>query len=231
MLTTYVQAGEVIQVVDPVNIFEREAFQREVDQASSPRAKADIIVNRTKRTITEKMEEDPFFYRKLSKLLEQTIAEYKGRRIDEAQYLAKSIEILQAVRVGKTNEAPSVLQERDFARALFGVLKESFGASVGSAGAEERSIVRETPPGPARLGNESQEDVLASAACRIEEIVRGHAVVKWRDNEDAKNRMRNDIDDFLFGLQSEKRFKLTLAQMDAILEGALSIAQSRTVDV
>ena len=231
MLTTYVQAGEVIQVVDPVNIFEREAFQREVDQASSPRAKADIIVNRTKRTITEKMEEDPFFYRKLSKLLEQTIAEYRGKRIDEAQYLAKSIEILQAVRVGKTQDAPAGLQARDFARALFGVLNESLGASVGGAGAEEPSIVREAPPGAARLGHEPQEDVLASAACRIEEIVRGHAVVKWRENEDAKNRMRNDIDDFLFALQSEKGFRLTMAQMDSILEAVLSIAQSRTVDV
>jgi type I restriction enzyme R subunit len=231
MLTTYVQAGEVIQVVDPVNIFEQEAFQKEVDKASSPRAKADIIVNRTKRTITEKMEEDPFFYRKLSKLLEQTIEEYKGRRIDEAQYLAKSIEILQAVRVGKTDDAPSVLQQKDFARALFGVLKEKVGTSVGGTAAEERSVVREPSMNSNGLVTESREELLALASCRIEEIIREHAVVKWRDNEDAKNRMRNDIDDFLFALQNEKGFKLTMAQMDTILESVLSIAQSRTADV
>jgi type I restriction enzyme, R subunit len=231
MLTTYVQAGEVIQVVDPVNIFEQEAFQKEVDKASSPRAKADIIVNRTKRTITEKMEEDPFFYRKLSKLLEQTIEEYKGRRIDEAQYLAKSIEILQAVRVGKTDDAPIVLQQKDFARALFGVLKEKVGTSVSGTAAEERSVVREPSMNSNGLVTESREELLALASCRIEEIIREHAVVKWRDNEDAKNRMRNDIDDFLFALQNEKGFKLTMAQMDAILESVLSIAQSRTADV
>ena len=33
MLNTYVQADEVIQVVEPVNIFEREAFEEEVDKA------------------------------------------------------------------------------------------------------------------------------------------------------------------------------------------------------
>jgi hypothetical protein len=43
--------------------------------------------------------------------------------------------------------------------------------------------------------------------------------------------MRNEIDDFLFALQSEKRFKLSMAQMDAILESVISIAQSRTADV
>jgi len=89
MLTTYVQADEVIQVVEPVNIFEREAFEKEVDKARSPRAKADIIANRTKKTITEKMEEDPFFYRKFSVLLEQTIADYKAQRINDAQALGE----------------------------------------------------------------------------------------------------------------------------------------------
>jgi type I restriction enzyme R subunit len=36
MLATYVQADEVIQVVEPVNIFEREAFEKEVEKARSP---------------------------------------------------------------------------------------------------------------------------------------------------------------------------------------------------
>ena len=63
MLSTYVQSDEIIQVVDLVNIFEREAFEREVDKVRSPRAKVDVIANRIKKTITEKMDEDPFLYR------------------------------------------------------------------------------------------------------------------------------------------------------------------------
>ena len=105
MLTTYVQADEVIQMVEPVNIFEREAFENEVDKARSPRAKADTIANRTKKTITEKMEEDPFFYRKFSVLLEETIADYEAHRISEVQYLEKVTEIMRAVRDGRANDA------------------------------------------------------------------------------------------------------------------------------
>ena len=43
--------------------------------------------------------------------------------------------------------------------------------------------------------------------------------------------MRNDLDDFLFALQEEKGVKLSLPQMDAIIESALRIARNRTNDV
>ena len=44
------------------------------------------------------MEEDPFFYRKFSVLLQQAIDDYKAQRISEAQYLAKVKDIMEAVR-------------------------------------------------------------------------------------------------------------------------------------
>ncbi len=122
MLNTYVQADEVIQIVEPVNIFEREAFQEQVDKARSDRAKADIIANRTKKTITEKMEEDPFFYRKFSVLLKQAIDDYRAQRISDAEYLNRVTEVMTQVRDGKTQEGPDMLKERDLSRALFGAL-------------------------------------------------------------------------------------------------------------
>lgn len=231
MLTTYVQADEVIQVVEPVNIFERTAFEKEVDKARSPRAKADIIANRTKKTITEKMEEDPFFYRKFSVLLEQTIADYKAQRISEAQYLAKVKQIMEAVRDGRANNAPEVLRDRDLSRALYGALRDQIG-ELTFAPDGGSSIVREDSPvygdSPAR---NPVEDFLASAACQIEDIIRKHAVVRWRENPDAQNRMRNDLDDFLFALQEQKGIKLSLPQMDAIIESTLRVARNRTNDV
>lgn len=230
MLTTYVQADEVIQVVEPVNIFEREAFEKEVDKARSPRAKADIIANRTKKTITEKMEEDPFFYRKFSVLLEQTIADYKAQRINEAQYLAKVIEIMETVRDGRTSAAPTVLRDRDLSRALYGALKDQLANMPGS-GYGESSVVREEPDEPAAQVKAPLDEILASAACEIEDIIRRHAVVRWRENEDAQNRMRNDLDDFLFALQAEKKIEISFAQMDAIIEAAIRIARNRTNDV
>jgi type I restriction enzyme R subunit len=234
MLNTYVQAEEIIQVVEPVNIFEREAFEQQVENAKTPRAKADTIANRTKKTITEKMEEDPFFYRRLSTLLLEAIDDYRAERLSEAQYLAKVTEIMERVREGNTKEAPDILKERDLSRALFGILKEKMssvasasvspdGVSVGS-GAESYGSSLARPPSPT-------EQILAEAACEMEDIIKRHAVVRWRENVDAQNRMRNDLDDYLYALQARKDIALSFEQMDAIVEAVIRVAIHRTDDV
>ena len=234
MLNTYVQADEVIQVVEPVNIFEREAFEAEVDKAKSPRAKADTIANRTKKTITEKMEEDPFFYRKLSALLEQAIADYRAERISEAEYLQRVTAVMEEVRGGNTKDVPDVLKQNDLSRALFGALKEQIAPKAGTSGEDTGSVLREDGPaygGEAQRPAPPADEILAEAAVSMDQIIRKHAVVRWRENIDAQNRMRNDLDDFLFDLQKEKGFTLSYAQMDAIIEAVIRIAMHRTDDV
>lgn len=228
MLNTYVQADEVIQVVEPVNIFQREAFAAEVDKAKSPRAKADTIANRTKKTITEKMEEDPFFYRKLSALLQQAIEDYKAERISEAQYLEKVTAVMEQVRVGTREGIPSVLHQSDLAKAYFGALKEHM-----MNGPSGEDALRETAP-PYHTDADGEKTVtdptelLATVACEIEEIVNKHAVVRWRDSQDAQNRMRNDLDDLLFRVQQERGLNLSYSQMDAIIEAILRISRNRS---
>ncbi len=230
MLNTYVQADEVIQVVEPVNIFEREAFEKEVEKMQSDRAKADTIANRTKKTITEKMEEDPFFYRRLSALLKQAIDDYKAQRISEAQYLSKVTEVMEQTRGGNTKEAPDALKERDLSRALFGALKEQLAGLPATREAENREDSPEYGGSPSQAAPPA-EQILAELACQMEDIIRKHAVVRWRENVDAQNRMRNDLDDFLFGLQKQKGVTLSFVQMDAIIEATIRIAMHRTEDV
>lgn len=234
MLNTYVQAEEVIQVVEPVNIFEREAFEAEVDKLKSDRAKADTIANRTKKTITEKMEEDPFFYRKLSALLQQAIDDYRAERISEAQYLAKVKAIMEQARGGNAEEVPELLRQNDLSRALFGALKEQINSKSNEAAGQEGGVVREGAAsygGANEKGQNSTDQILAEAAMAMDQIIRRHAVVRWRENVDAQNRMRNDLDDFLFDLQKQKGITLNYAQMDAVIEAVLRIAIHRTDDV
>ena len=223
MLNTYVQADEVIQVVAPVNIFEREAFEAELERAKTPRAKADTIANRTKKTITEKMEEDPVFYRKLSALLQQAIDDYKAERINDAEYLARVTEVMEQARGGQAGEVPEMLRERELSRAFFGALKEHLAnPALGDA------VVGETGGGGEGAVSEV---VLVEAACRMEDIIRRHAVVRWRENEDAQNRMRNELDHYFYALQEGRGVPLSFARMDAIIESGIRIAMHRTSDV
>ncbi|HEX9782165.1 MAG TPA: HsdR family type I site-specific deoxyribonuclease, partial [Opitutaceae bacterium] len=227
MLSTYVQSDEIIQVVDPVNIFEREAFEREVDKVRSPRAKADVIANRTKKTITEKMDEDPFLYRRFSTLLQQAIDDYKAQRISEAQYLQRVREIMVQVRDGVRDDTPPALRERDLAKAFFGELKGQLFNGNAKPGA-----VSEDQAGYGKPADDAETaakfaDLLAEVALEIENIIRKHAIVRWRENPDAQNRMRNDLDDLLFDLQRENGVQISLTQMDAIIESILRIARNR----
>ena len=226
MLATYVRAEEIIQVVEPVNIFEREAFEKEVEKAQSPRAKADTIANRIKKTITEKMDEDPFFYRKFSLLLEQTIAEYRQQRISEAEYLAKVQEIMEKVRDRKKSDLPSDLDGKDFAQALYGAVSEHVLASDSEFVREEAEGYGTSEPGFSVI-----DHLRAAMSLKLEEIIREEAIVRWRDNPDVQNRMRNAMDDYLFQLKQARGITLTLEQMDAIIEACLSIARNRPDDV
>jgi type I restriction enzyme R subunit len=226
MLATYVRADEIIQVVEPVNIFEREAFEKEVGKAQTTRAKADTIANRTKKTITERMDEDPFFYRKFSLLLEQTIAEYRQQRITEAQYLAQVQEIMERVRDRKKADLPPVLDGNDFAQALYGAVCEQVTAAEGWAVKEDSADYGTTQPQVSEI-----DRLRAEMSLRLETIIRDEAIVRWRDNPDVQNRMRNAMDDYLFQLKQERGVELTLEQMDAVIEACLSIARNRPDDV
>lgn len=232
MLATYVQADEVIQVVAPVNIFEREAFKAEVDKVTSPRAKADVIANRTKKTITEKMDEDPFFYRKFSILLQQAIDDYKAQRISEAELLAKVTDIMEKVRDGRHEDIPPVVQGSDLAKAFYGELSTRIGnlpRRNPDSKIMESGILNDEKGSYQSTGSPySMSELVAEVACDVERIIRNHAIVRWRDNSDTQNAMRNDLDDLLFRLQASKGITLSFDQMDSIIESVLRIARHRS---
>ena len=77
-------------IIAAVNINDPDALKAVVNEEyTSDASKADRIASATKRTITEKMDEDPAFYRQFSKLLEDTIRDYRqekayfGKRLPE----------------------------------------------------------------------------------------------------------------------------------------------------
>ncbi|MCB1087371.1 MAG: hypothetical protein KDM63_10025, partial [Verrucomicrobiae bacterium] len=138
---------------------------------------------------------------------------------------------------GNLNDVPEVLKDSDLSRALFGALKEQMAIPLADASAASPAgpVMREgdgpTYGGGGKPPSPPADQILAEAAIDMDRILRRHAVVRWRENVDAQNRMRNDLDDFLFALQREKGITLSFAQMDAIIEAVIRIAIHRTDDV
>ncbi len=49
----------------------------------------------------------------------------------------------------------------------------------------------------------------------------------WTHNPDVQNRMKTDIEDYLFDLKEEQRIALTLEDIDQVLEHCIDIARVR----
>ena len=211
LLDTHISANEVLRLNEPVNIFDSAAFQQVVEEQGHGKptaAKADMIAHATKRAITEHLDEDPAFFEKFSKLIQQAIDDYRAGRISDLEYLKRASEIKDAVVNRKTDDVPAVLHGNDHAIACFGVLEPYFGRHVADA-AQARTLA-------------------AEAAASIWAIVERNRVVGFWDNLDAQRRAMNEMDDFLYDqIRNERGIPLTTEEMDEIINRSMQLARHR----
>lgn len=215
LLDTHIQANEVIQLNKPVNIFDDDSFMEvKEDQGvygskKSTGSKADTIAHVTKKVIAEKMDEDPAFYEKFSKLIQQAIEDFRAKRISDLDYLNKVVDIRNKV-VGKVHDdIPDKLSGNEDAMAYFGVLKPFLEKH--------------------ELGEEDLESAAADTAIVIHGILEKHKKVHFWDDEDAQKQAVNEIDDYLYDeLKTNRGIELSLDQMDDIIEKVLQVAKHRS---
>ena len=65
------------------------------------------------------------------------------------------------------------------------------------------------------------------AAETIDRIISQLRIVNWEDNVDVQNKMRNQIEDYLFELKDEHDLDLNFERIDEIMEQCLDIAKAR----
>lgn len=124
LLDQHVTTEEIIRLTEQVSILDAEAFEAEVEKVIGDRAKAETIASRTAKHISERMGEDPVFYKKLSELIAQTIADLRAQRISEAEAL-KKIKALREQAANKSgDDIPQSLQGADEVIAFYRLVKE-----------------------------------------------------------------------------------------------------------
>ena len=207
LLDVHVGTGEVEKLTGLVNIFDREAFAREVEKLGTPGSKADTIAYRTKATIRERWAEDPAYYQRFSELLERAIAEYQARRLSDADYLKHVEEISASVRDRSGDVVPEVVRYAPDARALYGVVRET--------------VARYHASGP------DAEQAAAASAVAIDRAIEERRTVHWTRNADVQNEMRNAIEDELFDLKARLGADVALDDLDALMERCLDVARVR----
>jgi type I restriction enzyme R subunit len=154
------------------------------------------------------MEEDPAFYEKFSKLIQQAIDDFKARRMNDLEYLNKVIGIRSRVVARKHDDAPEQIRDNDEACAYFGVIKSFF---------MEQDLTRE-----------QIDTISAETSLAIQQIIDSHWKVDFWSDADAQKTTINDIDDFLYdGVKDQYHISLSLEQMDEIIEKTMQVARHR----
>lgn len=208
LLDTYVQVDNIYNVIEEVNIFDKNLVQEELEKYGKTTAsKADMIASQMKKVITERMERDEAFYKKFSELIEETIQEFKDDRIDEKKYLDKILSIRDDFTVGYQEGIPESLKNNEKARAFFGAVKEILSARI------------EKP----ELDNINEK--LAQAGIDISKIIDSLIIRDWKKNLDVQRKMENDIEDYLINQRKELGVEISFDEIDEILVKCLKVAK------
>lgn len=214
LLDTHIQANEVLQLNKPVNIFDNKMFMEVKDNqgvygSKSRGAKADAIAHATKRVITEKMEEDPAFYQKFSKLIQKAIDDFKAKRLSDLEYLNIVYDIRDKVVNKEHDNVPDNLKENEDAMAYYGVLLPFFEQI--------------------NLKKNNCEKIVTHMALAVQSILTRHRKVHFWDDKDAKNKVINEIDDYLYDeIKQKKGIELSIEQMDEIIRTTMKVARHRS---
>lgn len=207
LLDTHLSVAGLKKITSPIDILNKDDFEKELEELGSLRSKADAIASRMTRSISEKRDENPAYYDSFSKRIRDALALYKEKVISEAEYLAKMRTIMEDYHAGKSTVSyPARIKNNVHAQAFFGVLTALF---------DEVEDERITP------------DFVAEVSEEITKIVASHSQVDWTNNKTIHDRISQDIDDLFYKYEKERSLKLSFDLIDKIIDNVKTVALRR----
>lgn len=201
--------GEILKITEPIDIFNKQERDNEVEKLIGKAAKADHIAARTSKGITIKMDEDPIFYKKLSELIKETILDYKQSRIDETEYLHKIKDIEERFLTGKQDDVPAIIEGNKIAVAFYNFINAKLFTFLGD-----------------RLQN-------AEIALKIQELIKNittennRAIVDWKLNKEIEKQIWSELDDYFYSLSLETDKQIPFDILDDFVEEVIKIAKKQ----
>ena len=207
LLDTHLSVAGLKQITNPVDILNKDDFERELEELGSLRAKADAITSRLSKSISAKYEENPAYYDSFSKRIKDALDQYKEKVISEAEYLAKMRSIMDDYHSGKSSVSyPERIKCNIHAQAFYGVITALF---------DDAQIEGMTP------------DFAAEIAEEITAIIAKHSRVDWTNNQTIHNRISQDIDDLFYAYEKNRGLVLSFDLIDKVIENVKTVALRR----
>jgi len=208
LLDDHVTASPAEVIIETVNINDPDALNKVIEEEGTTAAsKADRIASATKRTITERMDEDPAFYKQFKELLEETLRNYRDKRISEKVYLSNVVDLASLIgRKDHGRKFTDSIKGDEDAQAVFGIVE----------------------PALKGIGDGIEDETAADISRSIVGIIKDHHIVDVWMNEVAQNNMRNAIDDYFFDvIRDEKGIDFPMDKLDEIEIQIMEVARAR----
>ena len=203
LLDNYVVAKDMMRITEPVNITDTENFEKELERIPSDRGKADMIRTRLTKTISEKTKEDPAYYKKFSTRIEETIEDYRNRRISDSEYLDKMQDIRNDFIKGNSGiRYPSNITTEN-SRAFYGVIYDKL-----------------IP----RMKENANIEEIGEIALHIQKEIESKIKRDWHYNTDIHNEIAQAVDDTIFLYATKKGITLDIEELDKLIEEIINIA-------
>lgn len=214
LIDTHITTDKIETITELVNIFDKDKFQQEVENTTGKAAKADKIASRTAKHITEKMDEDPAFYKKFSQMLKETIADYEAKRISEAQYLSRVQDIMNNVLDRTDNDIPAQLRDRDIAKAFYGLTVEALSEKI-----HDHALRKEIS---------TQTALQIDALIQQSVLDNGKPIIDWQFKTNITGKLLIEIGDYLIDEVRDKyNVDFSFKDMDKIADDCIEVAKLR----
>ncbi len=214
LIDTHITTEKIETITGLVNIFDKEKFKQEIENTTGKAAKADKIASRTAKHISEKMDEDPAFYKKFSQMLKEVIADYEERRITEVQYLNSVQEIMDNVLSHTDSDIPEQLNNREAAKAFYGLAQNSLSEKF------QDSSIRKVVSTEVAM---HLDDLIKDAV-----LDKGVPVIDWQYKTNITGKLLIDIGDYLIDEVRDKyHISFSFQEMDKLAESCIEVAKIR----
>ncbi|OQB05856.1 MAG: Type I restriction enzyme EcoR124II R protein [bacterium ADurb.Bin212] len=201
ILDQYVDAHEVELLTKQVNITDREQFDEAIEKLGSDESKAEAIAAQTARTVEEKYDNDPEFYERFSKKINEVLQKMREGKLADIEALKQMKLIRDDVIQKKDESLPKAVKENKGADIFYRNLKDNFIS----------------------ISDENYINIISGLVT----VIKNEAIIDWQKNVDVKRRMMNAIDDYLYDIvKGQLGIELSSNQTSEIISSAIKLAEN-----
>ena len=200
ILDENIKAGAAEVLTGEIEITNRDALNRAIEDLGSNKSKAEAIAAQTERRIDQRREQDEALYEKFSQRIKEILEAMHQNKLADIEALKQLRLIDEEVEQKKDSDLPGSMREKPGADILY------------------RNLKAELP---------MSEEMYEATILEIDAIVRQMATVDWWRNFEAKRKMRLRIDDYLYDVVKVQRsVDISNKQIEKTIDATVLLAEN-----